>query len=133
MAKKNIYYINEHQAAILIKEELNNPDLQKMAGDHHSAYPHPISTGKFNDPTKGVGVGLKDKEPEIDLKTLPKPVEIKEAWGLLHRAAALLVQGAPKLQDDTMKKRILKMAQEVNTLLFSVNADINVNETDLTT
>jgi len=136
MEKKKVYHINEHQASILINEELNNPDLVSMAGSSsmHAAYPHPISTGKFQEEGSG-GVGVapnKAEQPEVDLKVLPKPQEIKDAWGLLRRASALLLQGAPKLQDESLKKRVVKMADEINKLVFSVNADMNVNETDLT-
>lgn len=136
--KKKIYHINEHQATIIIKEELNNPDLLEFVGGQsqlgRSAYPHPISTGKFSDEGNG-GVGVspsKGEQPEVDLKSLPKPQEIKDAWGLLRRSSALLLQGAPKLQDESLKKRVVKMADEINKLVFSVNADMNVNETDLT-
>ena len=138
MKQKKVYHINEHQASLLINEELNNPDILEFVGGQsqmsRSAYPHPISTGKFNDEGNG-GVGVapnKMDKPEVDLKVLPKPQEIKDAWGLLRRASALLQSGAPKLQDDSLKKRVEKMAAEINKLVFSVNADMNVNETDLT-
>lgn len=136
MAKKKIYYINEHHAEALIKEQISDMELNDFTGGgatHRSAYPTPRSTGKFSEESQG-GVGVspnKEEKPEVDLKSLPKPAEIKQAWSLLRRASDLLVQGAPKLQDETMRKRIIKMAQEINNLVMTVNADINVNETDL--
>lgn len=138
MEKKKVYHINEHQASILINEELSNPDLLEFTGGQNqmgrAAYPHPVSTGKFNEEGSGsVGVAPnKAEKPEVDLKALPKPQEIKDAWGLLRRASSLLLTGAPKLQDESLKKRVVKMADEINKLVFSVNADMNVNETDLT-
>lgn len=136
MGNKKIYNISERQASILINEQLSDPSLMKMVGEktQRGAYPHPVSTGKFSeDGNGGVGVSpAKEEKPEVDLKSLPKPQEIKDAWSLLRRASSLLVQGAPKLQDETLAKRVQKMAQEINSLIMSANADMNVNETDLT-
>ena len=128
------YYINERQASKIITEALADPQLLNMVGEkqHRSAYPHPISTGKFDeDGGVGVGVGTKMEEPAPDLKSLPKPAEIKEAWTLLRRASELLVQGAPKLQEESLTKEIQKMAQEINKLIMDTNAKLNVNEMDL--
>jgi hypothetical protein len=136
MEKKKIYHISEHQASVLINEQMSDPELMKMVGEktNRTAYPQPISTGKFDGEGNG-GVGVapnKEEKPEVDLKNLPKPQEIKDAWGLLRRASALLVQGAPKLSDEALAKRVQKMAHQINDLVMSVNADMNVNETDLT-
>jgi len=132
MEHKKVYTINEHQASILIKEELSNPELTGMIGNRTSAHPHPISTGKFNEGEGLNSVSPKEEQPEVDLKSLPKPQEIKDAWALLRRASALLVQGAPKLQDEGLGKRVQKMASQINDLVMNVNADLNVNEIDLT-
>jgi len=132
MEKKIIYCINEHQASLLIKEELSNPELTSMIGDRTSAHPHPISTGKFDEDQGLNNVSPKEEKPDVDLKSLPKPQEIKDAWALLRRASSLLVQGAPKLQDEGLGKRVQKMASQINDLVMNVNADLNVNEIDLT-
>jgi len=138
MEKKKVYHISEHQASILINEELSNPDLLEFVGGENQmgriAHPHPISTGKFSDDGSG-GVGVapnKAEKPVVDLKSLPKPQEIKDAWGLLRRARELLELGGPKLQDEALKARVFKMAAEIQKLVMNVNADMNVNETDLT-
>lgn len=138
MEKKKVYHITEHQASILINEEMQNPDLMKMVGDKHSAHPYPISTGKFDvegeNSSVGVGVGANkgNEKPEVDLKAIPKPTEIKEAWKLLRQASSLLVQGAPKLQEENLSKNIQKLAKDINDLIMKANAELNVNETDLT-
>ena len=131
MEKKKVFCISEHQASVLIKEELSNPELTSMIGERIAAHPQPISTGKFNE--EGLNnVSPKEEKPAVDLKSLPKPQEIKDAWALLRRASSLLIQGAPKLQDESLGKRVQKMASQINDLVMNVNADLNVNEVDLT-
>ena len=132
--KKQIVYITEQQASKIVTEALADPELMNMVGDrtNRSAHPYPISTGKFDEEGQvGVGVGTKTEAPAPDLKSLPKPAEIKEAWSLLRRASELLVQGAPKLQDESLSKEIQKMAQDINKLIMDTNAKLNVNEMDL--
>lgn len=130
------YYINEHQASKIISETLADENLLNMVGrkSDRNAYPHPITTGKFSEEGRGgVGVGTQAEEPQPDLKSLPKPAEIKQAWALLKKASELLVVGAPKLQEENLTKEILKMAQGINKLVMDTNAKLNVNEMDLTT
>ena len=134
MEKKKIYYINEQQASVLIKEELSNPDLMQLVGEKHAAFPHPVSTGKFDDKgSSSVGVSPKDEKPAVDLKSLPKPVEIKQAWRMLQKASDLLLSGAPKLQNEELAKEIKKMSTKINDIVMEINGKINVNEIDLTT
>lgn len=126
---KKIYHITPQQTKSIISESLSDPELMKMVGQKNdrNAYPEPVSAGLSDE----VGVGIKEEKPEPDLKSLPKPPEIKEAWKLLRQASSLLVQGAPKLQDETLTKEVQKLAHDINGLIMGTNAKLNVNETDL--
>jgi hypothetical protein len=132
MEKKKTYFISEQQAKVLISEQLSDPNLMKMVGEKsdRTAYPRPIRTGEVDDKSS-VGVGTKNGEPKPDLRALPKSPEIKEAYTYLEKAAALVLSGAPKLNDEELRKRISKLHAEINKIMMQLNAEINVNEVDL--
>lgn len=131
-AKKKTYYITEQQASVLITEQIADPGIMDMVGQKtdRSAHPHPISTGKFDEDTVGVGT-KKAEEPKPDLRALPKSPEIKEAYAHLQKAASLILNGAPKLNEETLRSRIEKLHAEINKIMMKINGEINVNEVDL--
>jgi hypothetical protein len=134
MEKKKTYFISEEQAKVLISEQLSDPNLMKMVGEKsdRAAFPQPVRTGVVGDDMKStVGVGTKDQEPKPDLRALPKSPEIKQAYYHLGQAAKLVLNGAPKLNDDALRDRIKKLHSEINKIMMTLNAEINVNEVDL--
>lgn len=133
MEKKKIYHITESQAAILIQEQMADPNLTGMLGAESNRLAHntPINTGKFDDKV-GVGAQQKD-EPKKDLRQLPKSFEIQKAYAYLQKAANLILNGAPKLTEESLRSRIEKLHAEINKIMMKINGEINVNEIDLTT
>ena len=133
--QKKIYHISEQQAAVLIQEQMTSEELLSMVGNkgNRSAYPHPVRTMETGGEEGGVGVGTKAEKPEVDLKNEPKPQELKDAWKLLNRASELLKQSAAKFRNEEMRKRIIKLNADINSLVMNANAEMNISETDLTT
>lgn len=124
------YYINERQASKIITEAIANPALMDMVGNeptNRQAYPSPIRTQVDN---VGTGVGVKEEEPEPDLKSMVKSPQLKQAWHMLMDALQAVYSAAAAANNEHMAKEVTNMGKKINEIILNTNAKLNITETD---